>query len=64
VPVEERVLSSAASSVALMLQDQFLPFERRSGGISMRAFRLHRLPWPREQLCGLFGATVRPDFYR
>lgn len=58
-PTEERVLNSAASSVTLMLQDQFLPFERRSGGISMRAFRLHELPWPREQLRELFGAAVR-----
>ena len=59
VPTEERVLSSAASSVTLMLQDEFLPFEPSSSGISMRAFRLHELPWPREQLRDLFGATVR-----
>ena len=59
VPTEERVLSSAASSVTLMLQDEFLPFELSSSGISMRAFRLHELPWPREQLRDLFGATVR-----
>lgn len=59
VPTEERVLNSAASSVTLMLQDEFLPFERSSSGLSMRAFRLHELPWPREQLRDLFGATVR-----
>jgi len=58
-PTEERVLNSAASSVTLLLQDQFLPFERGSSGLSMRAFRLHELPWPREQLRDLFGATVR-----
>jgi hypothetical protein len=59
VPTEERVLSSAASSVTLMLQDEFLPFEHRNSGISMRAFRLHELPWPREQLRELFGAIVQ-----
>jgi hypothetical protein len=60
VPTEERVLSSAASSVTLMLQDEFRPFGRgSSGGLAMRAFRLHELPWPREQLRELFGATVR-----
>ena len=59
VPTEERVLSSAASAVTLMLQDEFLPFETGSSGLSMRAFRFHELPWPREQLRDLFGATVR-----
>jgi len=59
VPTEDRVLASAASSVTLMLQDEFLPFETGSSGISMRALRLHELPWPREQLRDLFGATVR-----
>ncbi len=59
VPTEDRVLRSAASSVTLLLQDEFLPFERSSSGISMRAFHFHELPWPREQLRDLFGATVR-----
>jgi hypothetical protein len=59
VPTQESVLSSVASSVTLMLQDEFLPFEHSSSGIAMRAFRFHELPWPREQLRELFGATVR-----
>jgi hypothetical protein len=59
VPTEERVLNSAASWVTLMLQDEFRPFEGGSSGLMMRAFRLHELPWPREQLRDLFGATVR-----
>ena len=60
VPTEERVLHSAASSVTLIIQDEFLPFEPgKSGGIAMRALRLHELPWPREQLGELFGANVR-----
>ena len=36
-----------------------LPFEVGKNGISMRAFRLHELPWPQEQLRELFDATVR-----
>jgi hypothetical protein len=59
VPTEDRVLSSAASSVTLMVQDEFLPFQPSTSGISMRALRLHELPWPRERLRDLFGATVR-----
>jgi len=59
VPTEERVLRSAVSSVTLMLQDEFLPFERSSSGLSMRAFHLHALPWPRERLRDLFAATIR-----
>ena len=55
VPTEERVLSSAASSVTLILQDEFQPFEPgKNGGIAMRALRLHKLPWPQEQLRDLF----------
>lgn len=59
VPTEERVLNSAASSVTLMVQDEFRPFEPKKSGLSMRAFRRHRLPWPREQLHDLYEATVR-----
>ena len=60
VPTEERVLSSAASSVTLILQDEFQPFEPgKSGGLTMRALRLHKLPWPQEQLRDLFSADVR-----
>jgi Subtilase family len=60
VPTEERVLASAASSVTLLIQDEFRPFEPGSSGLTMRALRLHRLPWPREQLTGLpLDANVR-----
>jgi Subtilase family len=59
VPTEQRVLTSASSSVTLIIQDEFMPFERGTSGITMRAMRLHRLPWPYEQLRDLFGATVR-----
>lgn len=59
VPTESEVLNSALSSVTMIIQDEFLPFEARSSGLSMRAMRFHRLPWPREQLADLFDATVR-----
>jgi hypothetical protein len=59
VPTEERVLSSLSNSVTLLVQDEFLPFEMVKSGVAMRAFRLHRLPWPQEQLRDLFDAKVR-----
>jgi hypothetical protein len=58
-PSQQRVTASASSSVTLIIQDEFLPFEQDKSGISMRALRLHRLPWPAEQLRDLFGAKVR-----
>ena len=61
VPTEERVLSSAASSVTLILQDEFQPFEPgKSGGLTMRALRLHKLPWPQEQLRDLYQRRRPP----
>jgi Subtilase family len=59
VPTHQRVLASASNSVTLIVQDEFLPFEHGTSGISMRALRLHRLPWPEEQLRDLFSAKVR-----
>ncbi|MFF4122688.1 S8 family peptidase [Microbispora rosea] len=60
VPAEHRVLTSAASDVTMIVEDEFRPFaESRSRGFSMRSMRLHTLPWPSDQLQELFGATVR-----
>ncbi len=59
VPTERRVIASGSNSVTLIIQDEFLPFELGNSGITMRALRLHRLPWPEEQLRDLFGAKVR-----
>ncbi|WP_433351583.1 S8 family peptidase [Microtetraspora malaysiensis] len=59
-PTEQRVLTSAASDVTMIVEDEFRPFARsQSGGFSMRSMRLHTLPWPSDQLRELFGATVR-----
>ncbi len=59
VPTERRVIASGSSSVTLIIQDEFLPFDLGRSGITMRALRLQRLPWPEEQLRDLFGAKVR-----
>ncbi|CNF11192.1 Y4bN protein [Mycobacterium tuberculosis] len=58
VPTEERVLTSADDRVTMIVEDEFRPFELGSSGVSMRALRLHRLPWPRDELLDLFGAKV------
>ncbi|WP_424535516.1 S8 family peptidase [Sphaerisporangium viridialbum] len=60
VPTEERVLASAESDVTMIVEDQFRPFGRSAkGAFSMRAMRLHTLPWPSDQLQDLFDARVR-----
>jgi len=59
VPTERRVLRSASSSVTLIIEDEFLPFDPGEGSVKMRGLRLHWLPWPREQLRDLLGAEVR-----
>ena len=59
VPAEDRVLASASSAVTMIVEDEFQPFERSASGVSMRALRVHRLPWPREQLADLEEAQVR-----
>ncbi|WP_149264225.1 S8 family peptidase [Actinomadura sp. K4S16] len=58
VPTEQRVLASADNAVTMIVEDEFRPFEHRRGAISMRALRLHQLPWPREQLLDLFDSEV------
>jgi hypothetical protein len=59
IPTEDRVLASASSDVTMIVEDEFQPFERTAGNVSMRALRIHRLPWPREQLADLEDAEVR-----
>lgn len=60
VPSEERVLSSAANAVTLVVQNELVPFRRdKSGGIRLAELKLHELPWPLEQLRELGAATVR-----
>ncbi|MER7877167.1 S8 family peptidase [Streptomyces solisilvae] len=59
VPDTQRVLSSAANAVTLIVQSQLIPFQRdKSGGVRLAELQLHELPWPLEQLRELDAATV------
>jgi hypothetical protein len=55
VPNLERALRSAGDALTLITQDSIRPFVRRK----MREMHLYELPWPRDVLRGLEGATVR-----
>jgi hypothetical protein len=57
VPSERSILSSALNAVTLVTQDEFVPF--RGEKYSMRSFRLHELPWPREVLEHLGATDIR-----
>jgi hypothetical protein len=59
VPSAERVLSSAANAVTLIVQSQLVPFQRASGGgVRLAELQFHELPWPLEQLRELGAVTV------
>lgn len=58
VPTKERLLASASDDVTLIVEDEFLPFEKGKGSVSMRALRLHELPWPRDLLFDLGETDV------
>jgi hypothetical protein len=58
VPTEERVLTSAADAVTMIVEDKFIPFEPGKSGVSIRALRIHDLPWPRETLLDLFDVEL------
>ncbi|MEV0846543.1 S8 family peptidase [Streptomyces sp. NPDC049954] len=60
VPSEERVLSSAANAVTLIMQSELVPFRRDgSGAVRLAELQLHELPWPLEQLRELSATTVQ-----
>jgi hypothetical protein len=56
VPTDERVLASGRSSVVLISQDEFVPFQ--GDDFKARHLRLHTLPWPEEALQSLGSADV------
>jgi hypothetical protein len=56
VPTDERVLASGRSSVVLISQDEFVPFQ--DDDFKARHLRLHTLPWPEEALQALGSADV------
>ncbi|WDF38808.1 S8 family peptidase [Streptomyces sp. T12] len=60
VPRAERVLSSAANAVTLIVQSELVPFRKHpGGGVRLAELHLHELPWPLEQLRELGAATVQ-----
>ncbi|EPY00455.1 hypothetical protein K678_16000 [Magnetospirillum fulvum MGU-K5] len=58
VPDLDRALLSAANDLTLMVEDQLTPFEKDGGTIKTRDMKVHRLPWPREELSTLGDAQV------
>ncbi|MFD8695473.1 S8 family serine peptidase [Kitasatospora purpeofusca] len=46
-PNEERVLSSAANAVTMMIQGSLVPFRKEKSGVHLGELKLHHLPWPR-----------------
>ncbi|MBV9025833.1 MAG: S8 family peptidase [Streptomycetaceae bacterium] len=59
VPSEERVRSSAANAVTLIVQNELVPFcKDNSGGVRLAELQLHELPWPLEKLRELGADTV------
>lgn len=57
IPDESALLTSGRRAVTMVVEDEFVPFTGTE--YSMRQFRLHRLPWPRDVLAGLGAADVR-----
>lgn len=55
VPTESSVLESRHQSVTTVTQDEFVPFDDEHRA---RRFRLHRLPWPVDELSALGAADV------
>ncbi|MFH9733218.1 S8 family peptidase [Streptomyces sp. NPDC017260] len=59
VPAEDRVLSSTASAVTMIIQEQLIPFRREAKTVRLGELKLHELPWPREQLLDLDATEVQ-----
>jgi hypothetical protein len=58
VPSQERVLSSTASAVTMIIQGSLKPFARDGKSVRLGELKLHELPWPREQLLDLDAEDV------
>ncbi|RWO93810.1 MAG: S8 family peptidase [Mesorhizobium sp.] len=59
VPDLDRALLSTRNDLTLMVEDELQPFQREgSAAAKTRDMKLHRLPWPREQLADLGAAKV------
>lgn len=59
VPDIGRALLSTVNDLTLVVEDQLQPFQREgSAAAKTRDMKLHRLPWPKEQLAALGAAQV------
>lgn len=59
VPDLGRALLSTVNDLTLIVEDELQPFHREAGATAKtRDMKLHRLPWPKEQLAGLGAAQV------
>ena len=59
VPNLARALMSTRNDLTLMVEDELQPFQREgTAAAKTRDMKLHRLPWPREQLANLGAAQV------
>jgi hypothetical protein len=59
VPDLGRALLSTVNDLTLVVEDQLKPFQRDgSAAAKTRDMKLHRLPWPKEQLAALGAAQV------
>ncbi len=50
VPNLERALQSASNDLTLIVEDELQPFYRENSSVKTRDMKLHRLPWPSEEL--------------
>lgn len=59
VPDLGRALLSTVNDLTLIVEDELQPFQREGGAATKtRDMKLHRLPWPKEQLAALGAAQV------
>ncbi len=59
VPDLSRALLSTLNDLTLVVEDELQPFQREgSAAAKTRDMKLHRLPWPKEQLAALGAAQV------
>jgi hypothetical protein len=59
VPDLDRALLSTRNDLTLIVEDELQPFQREgSSAAKTRDMKLHRLPWPRDELAALGGAPV------
>lgn len=58
VPSLNRAIRCKNNSVNLIIESELQPFEKGKNGIKTKDMNLHKIPWPKEVLEGLFDAKV------